>query len=262
MPKAHGEADGHFPMGVSRYAGAGPCGCLRARFPDTATASITPNQPIVRCLVILAALFALASAPAQAQQPSGAQRMFKCKDNKGKTYYTQTPPAECLGKEVEELSKQGTVLKKREAALTAEQIAAREAEEKRKKEEELAAKEEKRKNQALLNTYASEKDIDDSRERALRQVEASTKEVEKRIAEAQKRAKALEADREFYPKKPVPKKLQDDIKNNDIDLKVQQDALVAKKKDRDEINAKYDEDKRRYLELTGAKPRAAAAPKK
>jgi hypothetical protein len=212
-------------------------------------------KPTTVILGILLAL-ALAAAPASAQQ-----RMFKCKDSKGKTYYTQTPPTECLGKEIEEMSKQGTVLKKREAALTPEQIAAREAEEKRKKGEEALAKEEKRKNQALLNTYSSEKDIEDGRQRALKQSEQAAKEIDKRIAEAQKRAKDLATEKEFYAKKPMPKKLQDDIKNNDTDLKAHQEAQAAKKKELGEINAKYDEDKRRYLELTtGAKEKSPAAP--
>lgn len=207
-------------------------------------------------IVVAGILLALAAAPACAQQ-----RMFKCKDSKGKTYYTQTPPTECLGREMDELSKEGTVVKRREAALTPEQLAAREAEEKRKKEEALAAKEEGRKNQALLNTYSSEKDIEDSRQRALKQAEQATKEIDKRIAEAQKRAKDLAAEKEFYGKKPMPKKLQDDIKNNEIDIKGQQDTLAAKKRELGEINAKYDVDKRRYLELTtGVKPKAEAAP--
>ncbi|TAK70564.1 MAG: DUF4124 domain-containing protein [Betaproteobacteria bacterium] len=208
-------------------------------------------------IAILATIVALAAEPASAQQA-----VYKCKDSKGKTYYTQTPPAECLGKEMDELSKQGTVVKKREAALTPEQIATREAEEKRKKEDEERAKEEKRKNQALLNTYSSEKDIEDGRQRALRQAAEATKEIEKRIEEAQKRAQKLAAEKEFYVKKPMPKKLQDDIKNNEIDLKGQQDAMAAKKKELGDINAKYDEDKRRYLELTGAKSKAATPPKK
>ena len=200
--------------------------------------------------LIAATLLALAATPASA--------LYKCKDEKGKTYYTDRPPAACVGKEMDELSKQGTVVKRREAALTPEQQAAREAEEKRKKEEELAAKEEKRKNQALLNTYSSEKDIEDGRQRALKQSEQASKEIQKRIDEARERGKKLASEKEFYAKKPMPKKLQDDIKNNEIDLKVQQDALAAKQKELDEINAKYDEDKRRYLELTGAKPKAAA----
>lgn len=202
--------------------------------------------------LILATLLALALTPAIA-------KTYKCQDSKGKTYYTDRPPAECLGKEMEELSGRGTVLKRREAMLTPEQQAAREAEEKRRKAEEAQAREEKRKNQALLNTYSSEKDIEYSRQRALKQAEEATKAIEKRIAEAQQRAKKLEAEKEFYIKKPLPKKLKDDIRNNEIDFEVQHKALAAKQKELGEINAKYDEDKRRYLELTGAKPKAAAA---
>ena len=208
-------------------------------------------------ILVFATVLALVAAPASAQS-----RLIKCKDSNGKTYYTQTPPPECLGKEMEELSRQGTVVRKREAMQTPEQLAAREAEEKRKKEEEALAKEEKRKNQALLNTYSSEKDIEDGRQRALKQAELATKDIDKRIAEAQKRATALAAEKEFYARKPMPKKLQDDIRNNEIDLKTQQGALAATQKDLGEINAKYDEDKRRYLELRGAKPKAVAAPKK
>lgn len=205
-------------------------------------------------VLIFAGLLAFAAAPATA--------VYKCKDSKGKTYYTDRPPAECAGKEMDVLSTQGTVVKKREAALTPEQQAARDAEEKRKNEEEALAKEEKRKNQALLNTYASVKDIEDGRQLALKQSEDAAKEIEKRIAVVKKHATALAAEKEFYVKKPMPKKLQDDIKNNEIDFKAQQDALLTKKKELGEINAKYDEDKQRYLELTGTKPKAAPAPKK
>ena len=199
-------------------------------------------------LATLAILFASASASAQSH-------MYKCVDSKGKPYYTDRPPAECTGKELDELSNQGMVVKKREAALTPEQLAAREAEEKRKKEAALAAKEEKRKNDALLNTYASVKDIEDGRQRALKQSLQAEKDIQKRIDDAHKLAAKLASDKEFYANKPIPKKLSDDIKNNEIDLASQQDALAAKKKELSEINAKYDEDKRRYLELTGAAPK-------
>ena len=46
-------------------------------------------------------------------------------------------------------------------------------------------------------------------------------------------------------------KLEEDVKNAEIDLKAQLGLLEAKKKEVNSINAKYDEDKRRYLELTG-----------
>ena len=203
-------------------------------------------------ILVLAVFIALQAAPASAQS-----HLYRCKDSKGNPYYTDRPPVECTGKELDELSNQGVVVSRRAAAPTPEQFAAREAEEKRKKQEALAAKEEKRKNDALLNTYSSVKDIEDSRRRALKQSQQAANDIEMRIDEARKRAVKLAAEKEFYAKKPLPRKLQDDIKNNAIDLKSEGDALAAKKKELSEINAKYDEDKRRYLQLTGAKPKAS-----
>ncbi len=207
-----------------------------------------------RTAVLVAVLALAAAQPALAQQ-----RMYKCVDAKGKVYYTQLPPSECLGKETEELSRQGQVIKRNEAALTPQQQAAREAERKKKQEEEIAAREEQRKNQALLNTYSSEKDIDEARSRAIKDNELTVKETEKRIDGMLKRRKSFEAEKEFYAKKSLPPKLQEDIKHNEAELKNQQELLAAKKKQVSEINAKYDGDKKRYLELTkgGSGSRAA-----
>ena len=197
--------------------------------------------------IVLLCSTLLAVAPAAAQQ-----RMYKCVDARGKVYYTQVPPPECLGRDTQELDKSGTPMRKSQtpAALTPEQQRAREAELKKKIEAEERAKEERRKNTALLNTYSSEKDIDDARGRALKEAQAAIADTEKRIAEAQKRKKELESEKEFYVKKPMPLRLKQDIANNEIDTKNQTELLDAKKKEISVINAKYDSDKRRYVELT------------
>ncbi len=197
--------------------------------------------------IVLLCSTLLAVAPAAAQQ-----RMYKCVDARGKVYYTQVPPPECLGRDTQELDKSGTPMRKSQtpAALTPEQQRAREAELKKKIEVEERAKEERRKNTALLNTYSSEKDIDDARARALKEAELAIAETEKRIVGAQKRKKELESEKEFYVKKPMPLRLKQDIANNEIEIKNQTELLDAKKKEISIINAKYDSDKRRYVELT------------
>ena len=196
---------------------------------------------------LAAATLVAFALPGEAQAQG---RMYKCTDAKGKVYYTQTPPAECLGRATQEMSKTGTVVKRNEAALTPEQVAQREAEKKKKAEDDKLAQIEKRKNMALLNTYASEKDIDEARSRAIRDNDAAIKDSEKKIGDAQKRKKQLESEMEFYAKKAPPAKLQQDIKQNEIELANQQNLLDVKKKQVSDINAKYDEDKRRYMELT------------
>ena len=50
--------------------------------------------------------------------------------------------------------------------------------------------------------------------------------------------------------KPPPKLLED-MQMAEVSLKAQEDLLAAKQKEVDSINAKYDDDKKRYQELTG-----------
>jgi len=192
----------------------------------------------------------LALAPAAAQE-----RMYKCVDARGRVYYTQVPPPECLGRDTQELNKSGTLIRKNPAAvpLTPAQEQAREAERRKKIEDEERSKEERRKNLALLNTYSSEKDIEDTRTRALAEAQGAIEDTERRIAGAQKRYKELEAEKEFYVKKQMPFKLRQEIANNEIEIKNLIVLLDAKKKEISTINAKYDEDKRRYVELTSGK---------
>lgn len=208
--------------------------------------------------VALLCLTILAAAPAAAQT-----RMYKCVDARGKVYYTQVPPAECLGRETQELNKSGTVIRRNKVqnSLTTEQQRSQEAAHKKKLEEEELGREERRKNLALLNTYSNETDIDDARARALSEAQAAIAETEKRIVNAQQRKKELEGEKEFYVKKPLPVKLRQAITNNEIEIKNQTGLLEAKKKEIDTINGKYDEDKRRYVELTSGKAEKSAGKK-
>ena len=208
-----------------------------------------------RLIIALLASALLVGTPAQ------AQRLYKYTDPvTGNTAYTDKLPAEASGKANEQLNRQGTVVKRELAAPTAEELAAREADRRRKLDEEMAAKEEKRKNQALLNTYASEKDINEARARALQANEEAIKEAERKVADAQKRQKQLATEAEFYQKRPMPGQLKLDIQNNQLELKAHGDLLDAKRKETAAINAKYEEDRRRYLELSKAGAPGKAVP--
>ena len=144
------------------------------------------------------------------------------------------------------------VVKKTERAPTASETKATEADKKKKAEEAEKEREERRKNTALLNTYASEKDIEDARKRALDEAQAAIESTQKTIAGAQKRKQELESEKEFYTKKPMPGKLKTEIANNEIDIRNQTALLEVKKAEIAKINAKYDQDKKRYVELTAA----------
>jgi hypothetical protein len=211
---------------------------------------------MLKAILVVAAV--LASSTAQAQQ------IIKCVGKDGKTYVGSTMPPQCAGQATDQMNKQGQVVKRTEAMLTPEQRAAKEAADKVRKEQEAEAarkeKDEARKNKALLSTYGSEKDIEVARSRALADNEKAVKQTQDKIAQIDKAGAALKKELEFYGgKNKPPAKLAQDIQSNAIDRKAQEELLAAKQKEVEVINAKYDEDKRRYLELTKG-PAAAPAP--
>jgi hypothetical protein len=201
----------------------------------------------------LATTLLLGAASAWAQSAGGAQRLYKCVDSNGKVYYTQLPPQECQFRKTEELNKEGMVVKQNAAPPTPEERAKmeaeREANKKRLAEEAAKAKEQKRLDDRLLNTYTSEKDIDDARERSLKENEVALKETEKRLDAALKTRKDLDKEKDFYANKPLPARLEQSMQNNEAEIKYQQDSLELRRKQVITINAKYDDDKRRYLEI-------------
>src|SRR5262245_35101515 len=186
-------------------------------------------------------------------------KLFKYVDANGKVVYTDKLPPGAAGKPNEQLNGQGTVTKRNEGAPTPEQLATQEADRKRKLDEDMAAKEEKRKNMALLNTYSSEQDIADGRARALKVNAEAVEEASRKVADAQKRRQELAAEAEFYKKKPMPAQLKQDLQVNEAAIASHTELLDKKKKEIEAINAKYDEDLRRYRALVKGGPAAPAS---
>ena len=197
-----------------------------------------------KILVTAAALLVAAPLIAQAQS-------FRCVGKDGKTYYGSTIPTECLGQPIEQLNRQGMVIKRIDPEGDEKARAAKEAAAAKKREADAVAMERARRNRALLATYANERDIEVARERALVDNKKAVEEVEQRIAAIRKRQAGYEKELDFYKgKNKPPAKLADDMQNAEMELKMQQELLEAKKRDAEGINAKYDDDKKRYLEIT------------
>ncbi|MCC6610841.1 MAG: DUF4124 domain-containing protein [Burkholderiales bacterium] len=192
--------------------------------------------------------------------PVAAQKLYKYVDEQGRVRYTDRPPIDMAGRASDQLNRQGTVIKHNPAALTPEEVAAQEAERKRKTEADAAAREERRKNMALLATYPSMADLDDAHARALANNTDAKKQVETRIVELKKRQEKLQQEAEFYKNKPLPAQLKGSMFELESDLKAQSELLAAKNGEVDLINARFAEDKRRYLELTkGGSPGKTAS---
>jgi len=200
-------------------------------------------------IALLAASLALLPLAADAQS-------YRCTGKDGKKYYGQSVPPQCLGVPVEQLNAQGMVVKRFDAAASAAEREKKTADEEERKKREAVSKEEGRRARALLATYTSEKDIEQARSRALQENEAAVKDIEKRIAGLKKRQDELKKEMDFFQgKNKPPAKLELDMKNAEFDIKTQEDLMGKKKKEDEQINARYDDDKKRYNLLTkgGAK---------
>lgn len=202
----------------------------------------------MKILLILAALAAL---PAHAA--------FKCKDEKGITHIGDTPPAGCANVVMYEVTPSGTVLRKIDPTPTGEQLRLRQEEEARAKEAAKQAAEQRRKDVALLATYASEKDIDTSRDLNLKPIEGRIKSAQERTSAVDKRQKELEAEMEFYQagkstkaagkSREAPPQLKTDLERVKAEKVALAKAISDYEKEMQEVRERYDADKRRWVEL-------------
>ena len=204
-------------------------------------------------LAIFAAAAAIVLPLAVHAQKKDEQYTYRCTGTDGKKYYGQAIPQACLGQPLEMLNKQGLVVKRIDPQGDEKARIAKEQEAEKKRELDAAQKDAMRRNRALLATYTSEKDIEDARSRALREHQKQVDEIQGRMDEIKRRHARYEKDLALYKdggKGTPPSRLKEEITNAEIDLKAQQSLLEAKKKEVEGINARYNEDKRRYQEAT------------
>jgi hypothetical protein len=222
---------------------------------------------LVALAVAPAVAFAQTSAQTSAEKAKAAAkdaaidaqiRSYRCVGADGKRYYGSTRPAQCSGVAVEGLSAQGRLLRRIEAPLAPEQRAAQEAEaqkaaalEQAKRDAANAAKVQARRDQALMQTYSSERDIELVRRRALADNQSAQQDVERRIALLKKRQDDLAKQAVAIKGGKAPSDtFEQDVKAVAYDLQLQERLLESRRKEAEAINAKYDEEKRKYLELT------------
>lgn len=202
--------------------------------------------------VVAAAALMLAPLVAQAQ-PKGERYTYRCTGTDGKKYYGSTIPSACLGQPIDQLNERGIRVKRIDPAGDEKARLEKEAEEKRLADEAAEKREALRRNRALLATYTSVKDIDSARRRALADNQKAVQEAASRIEMLKKRRAAYDKELEFYKDGKPPAKLAEDIRATEVDIEATQGLLESKQKETANINTRYDEDRRRYIELTGRK---------
>ncbi len=174
----------------------------------------------------------------------------------GRTLTSDQPPNECQNVRIRVLNPDGSVKRVIEPPETPEQKKAREQEEKQRRERERQAQEQMRKDRALLETYASEDEIETSRDRTLAQRAALIERANQQLKEFKMDRKRLEDEKEFYVNRPMPDKLKRALDDNATLQAQQLQAIEDIRADMRRINERYDAELQRFRELVmrGATP--------
>ncbi len=199
-----------------------------------------------KLLVSTAALFAAFSFNAEA-------KLYKWVDESGTTHYGETIPPEYAGRDTQKLEK-GRVTDREDNFDSAKQNAA-----KKETAEDKAALTARRRDEALLNSYTTEKEIDLARDRNLLQVEARINSYTTLLKSAQATLDDLHKESESFTQKgrKIPQSLTDDIAESEARVAKLQKDLSANQKESDAVKARYEADKQRFRELKGQAPATA-----
>jgi hypothetical protein len=198
-------------------------------------------------------------------QPSGnparpaasPSRIYKWVDDRGVTHYGQSIPSEFRNQEAAVMNKRGLTVGEIESAATPEQRKALEERAAQQKEEQKRLVEQRRRDRALINTYSSAKEIDQARERNLLFAQQALRGLDPRIRGTQERLTNLRAQAETHQQsgRVVPDWLTEDIARQEEMLAALHADSQRHKANIESIQARFDADKKRYIELTEMRSR-------
>ena len=214
--------------------------------PEKFTPKVAPHR---LCLLMVFCIGVTFSLPV-------AAKLYKWVDDNGTTHYGETIPPKYANKSRSELNKSGRIVKSRDVLSPENRKIKREAQAKmaaQKKGEKRTAQEKVRRDRMLVNTYSSVAEIDLARKRNLRQVELRINSLLARIKIANENLQDLQAESDGYTsrKQSIPPSLTEDLITTQTRLAILRSDLGKPSAEKEVLGARYDEDKKRYRELTG-----------
>ena len=199
------------------------------------------NSRLLMATVVLSAAFSL----------NAEAKLYKWVDSNGTTHYGETIPPEYANREAVKLDKGRIQQRDDVRAKSGQKQTVRDpAAEKDRIEAE-------RHDNALINTYSSEKEIDLARDRNLQQVEARTNSFSVLLKSAQENLASLqqEAEKMTQQGRKVFKSLEEDIVEANAHIAKLENDLNQSLKETEAVKARYAADKARYRELKGLTPK-------
>jgi hypothetical protein len=199
------------------------------------------------CLFLISALLSDGKAV--------AEHIFKWIDENGDIQYGDRVPPQYATKERSVIDDQGRTVKVYGAAKSPEEKAAAQALLKQQAEVQKLNRQQVARDNSLLSTYSSEEDLLMARDSQVASVETLIQLTNSRLDSMQKRLDELTNDAAGFERsdKKLPEGLVNQMKNIKEQIEHNNDFLKAKQKEKEQIARKFDEDIKRYRELTSGR---------
>ena len=180
-------------------------------------------------------------------------RTYCCEDATGAQICNTYQIAKaCIGRAYRVIDQNGNVIQRFEAREQAEPVQKTVSE--RKKEEQKA-----RADEALLDTYYSEDEITLVQKRQERTIKRNIAKIEERLEKAQAKRAKLEKQKKQYKKdSEVPQSLKVQLETANNEVFSELSLLDSKTQELEALNAKFDEERKRFRELTAHMQELAA----
>ena len=220
------------------------------------------HHPLLATALSLA--LAAYGGAALAQAPSKGGKKIVCwKDKDGKVVGCgDSVPPEYQDSATKEIDKRGITRKETDTAeARAKQAADEKKSEAQKAEAAKLAAEQRRHDQALLNTFSNEKEIDLKRDRDLQVVDGQLTQLRVTHKNAADRQHDVQTriDQTKKTGKPATAQQSEDLTRAQSDMEKAEQAMAGKEKEKDDIRKRYADMKDRYMKLRSGEVRSPAA---
>lgn len=193
----------------------------------------------------------LASTSAMAADKAGktSSGIVKWVDDKGVTHYGDSLPPQYSGRDNSVMNSQGVTIRRNEAV------------DRDQKSQDQATLDQQRRDRALLATFSNQEEIDLARDRNIQMDKTALQGLQQRMESAKQRMAANQKAARAYEqrKQPVPADLTRDLKDNQADIAKIEDQIAQRKKNITATQTRFDEDKRRYIELKDSEAAATSS---
>lgn len=183
---------------------------------------------------------------------SAEAKLYKWVDDKGTTHYDEVIPPEYANKDRDSINKSG-LLDKRPEKITPEAIRAKEEAEQKRKIDNQAVVEQQRRDNALLNTYSNENEIDLARDRSLVLINARIESNKMLLKSTQSNLEELkkEVDSRSKAGKKTPQSLTDDITRTETRVSRFKSELGKSEEEFATVKTRFENEKELYRKIQG-----------